>query len=208
MELSSLPHGVTIGANDSLCPKRHGVLTLGDTIALAKGRVHEVLGESADCFALTVAANLKGPVIWIGLGRDIASLNPCAVQDFIDPLRLTIVEAVSRQEALWSCEQALRAQGIQCVILELVRGIDLKESRRFQLAAEESGTIGLILISGRAHTSAADTRWHCTPSFDGEMSWDWACTKSRHGGLGTWRVKWTEGKDGSNTIHLVATAAA
>ena len=208
MELTGLPHGAVADANEILYPKRHGLLTVGDTIALAKGRVHEVLGESADCFALTVAANLKGPVIWIGLRRDIASLNPAAVQDFIDPLRLTIIEAVSRHEALWSCEQALRARGVQCVILEVARGTDLKESRRFQLAAEESGAIGLILISGRAHASAAETRWHCTPSFDGEMSWNWACTKSRQGGLGTWRVKWMEDNDGPNTVHLVATAAA
>jgi len=192
---------------DALCPNRHGVLTLGEAVQLTKGRIHEVQGESADCFALAVAASLGGPVIWIGLAPDIASLNPSAVQDFIDPLRLTVIEAVSRQECLWSAEQALRAQGISCVVLELAYGTDLRESRRLQLAAEESGALGLVLISRVVRTSAAETRWRCDPSADGEVTWDWACTKNRKGELGAWRVGWLENDDGPNLVHLVATTA-
>ncbi len=192
---------------DVLCPKRHGVLTLGEAVRLTKGRIHEVQGDSADCFALAVAASLSGPVIWIGSAPDIASLNPSAVQDFIDPLRLTVIETVSRQECLWSAEQALRAPGIACVVLELAYGTDLKESRRLQLAAEESGALGLVLVSRQARTSAAETRWRCDPSADGEVTWDWECTKNRKGGLGAWRVEWLRNDDGPGIVHLVAKTA-
>ncbi|MCY4167436.1 MAG: hypothetical protein OXE82_04075 [Rhodobacter sp.] len=192
---------------DTLCPGRHGVLTLGEAVRLTKGRIHEVQGDSADCFALAVAASLRGPVIWIGSAPDIASLNPSAVRDFMDPLRLTVIEAVSRQECLWSGEQALRAQGIACVVIELAHGTDLKESRRLQLAAEENGALGLVMISEHARTSAAETRWRCDPSADGEVAWDWECTKNRKGELGAWRVKWLGDDDGPSIVHLVATTA-
>ncbi len=203
-----LPQGALTGAHDIICPNRHGGLTPGGSVRLAKGRVHEVQGESADCFALIAAASLKGQAVWIGAAGHVASLNPPAVQTFLDPAQLTVVEAVSRLEALWAGEQALRAQGAGCVVIELSNGTDLKESRRLQLAAEESGALGLVLISGRAQTSAAETRWHCMPSPDGELSWIWDCTKSRKGELSAWRVKWLGNGDGSNTVHLVAATAA
>ena len=92
----------TLQARESLC--------LSGAVSLAKGRVHEVMGDSADMFAVLVASQLSGPIIWTGLARDIGSLAPTALQDFIDPARVILTEGVSRGEVLWaSAAGALRA---------------------------------------------------------------------------------------------------
>lgn len=215
------------GAAESLCPTEHGAIRLGDGIMLRRGRVHEVLGESAPVFAMAVAARPQGTVVWAGLHRDLAVLCPDGMADFIDPARLLLVEGRTRQDILWAGEQALRHQGIASVILSLTRGPTLTESRRLQLAAEESGALGLVLISERAHSSAAETRWQCTSlaitdRSDGEAPapssapwcWRWDCQKNRQGETGAWIVTWLGKQDrqgddnGQDFVHMAAATAA
>ena len=195
----------TLQARESLC--------LSGPVRLAKGRVHEVMGDSADMFAVLAASRLSGPIIWIGLGRDIGSLAPTALQDFIDPARVILTEGISRGEVLWAAEQALRARCAPCVILELSRGPSLRESRRLQIAAEEGGGVGLCLIHGRAHSSACETRWTCEASNAGEAVWNLSLNKNRKGELGAWRVSWLKpetsgGAYEAGVIHLAAATAA
>jgi protein ImuA len=195
----------TLQARESLC--------LSGAVSLAKGRVHEVMGDSADMFAVLVASQLSGPIIWTGLARDIGSLAPTALQDFIDPARVILTEGVSRGEVLWAAEQALRARCAQCVIIELSQGPNLRESRRLQIAAEEGGGVSLILIHGRAHTSACETRWRCAASSAGAAVWDLSLTKNRKGELGNWRMSWVKseisgGAYEAGVIHLAAATAA
>ncbi|WP_281199102.1 hypothetical protein, partial [Hyphomonas adhaerens] len=40
---------------------RHGELRLAPSLSLARGRVHEVMGDSADVFALIMAGAAPGP---------------------------------------------------------------------------------------------------------------------------------------------------
>jgi hypothetical protein len=106
----------------------------------------------------------------------------------------------------------------QCVIIELSKGPNLRESRRLQIAAEEGGGVGLILIHGRAHTSASETRWHCIAQNKGPNAWGLSLTKNRKGELGQWDVRWTPramsaeqdcgGAYEAGVIHLVAATAA
>lgn len=208
MQNAILPSSALIGASGQLCPDKRDGVRLAGQIVLAKGRVHEVLGDSADSFALIAASHLSGPVIWCGQSREIETLAPTALQAFIDPARLLMVEGVSRDEVMWSGEQALRIAGTGCVIIELSGGPDLRESRRFQIACEESGALGLILIHGRAQTSAAETRWDCKAVSDPLYRWEWHCVKNRKGELGVWRARWQGGNNGQNTVHLVAATAA
>jgi len=181
-------------------------------VRLAKGRVHEVMGDSADMFAILTASRLTGPIIWVGLSRDIGSLAPTALQDYIDLARVIFTEGISRSEVLWAAEQALRARCASCVIVELSAGPNLRESRRLQVAAQDGGGVGIILIHGRAQTSACETRWHCAANKSGENTWVWSLTKNRRGELGAWRVNWTNsdrsgGAYEAGVIHLaVATA--
>ena len=202
-----------VGTFSSLRMQAREALSLGEPVNLALGRVHEVSGDSADMFAVLAASKLSGPIIWIGLSKDLGSLAPTALQDFIDPARVILAEGISRGEVLWAAEQALRATCADCVVIELSRGPNLRESRRLQIAAEEGGGLGLILIQGRAYTSACETRWRCEASIAGENAWLWSLTKNRKGELGRWQVRWvrpknSEGEYEAGVIHLAAAAAA
>lgn len=206
---------------------------LTDSVWLEHGRVHEVLGSAAESLALSVAGAQSGPVVWIGRDKDIYSLSPSALKAFIDPTRILLVEGTNRKERLWSAEQVLRSKGASVVIVQLSTGPDLTESRRLQLACEQGGGIGFILISKRAQSSAAQTRWQCEPlaSNDNQScfdvntpKWTWRLLKNRAGKLGTWSVSWCGGEqehgrehtggykekaDGTTyPVHMAATPAA
>ena len=187
-------------------------LDFGRQVALRKGRIHEVSGPGADMFAILAAAEQARGVLWMGLYRDIISLCPTGVQAYLEIEDLILVEAVSRGELLWAADQALRAQGSFCVILEMPDMLSLKESRRLQLAAEQGGGIGLILLRGGVSTSAAQTRWHCAPAVAETPTWDWRCEKGKNGEAGAWRATHQGGQEGGqnakDTLHMVAAAPA
>ena len=165
----------------------HGFLSLSKGVSLAKGKLHEVQGRSARGFALSVAARTSGPVIWI-TGKYTSVLD--------------------RQEALWSAEQALRTPGADCVVVELGEGPDLRESRRLQIAAEETGGVALALIARRAQTSAAHTRWSCEPACDVARPSRWGLSKSKNGQQGRWAVAYPDRRRGEHAPDLVPLAAA
>jgi len=200
--------GALASAGESIAPRYHGDLVIAGRVRLRKGGVHEVLGDSADMFAIIVASRLSGHVVWIGPAHDVESLAPTALQAFLDPARIILTVGTTRNEVLWAGEQALRAPGSCCVVMELRDGPDLTASRRLQIAAEETGALGLALISGRAHTSASQTRWVCSAVETPAGGWHWRCIKHRQGDLGEWHVNWSGGEDGkpwkTGTLHLVA----
>ena len=208
MKQRSLPNGVVTSALETINPKNHGVVPLGPEVYLVRGRVHEVQGDSAESFAMAAGSAMDGPVFWIGLREDVEALSPLGVDDYFDPARLVMTTGVSRLEVLWAGEQALRTEGIACVVIELRSGPDLRESRRLQIAAEESGALGLILIKGRAYTSAAHSRWQCDAIKDDASSWRWVCTKNRKGQSKAWRVNWRGNGNGPGVIHMAAATAA
>lgn len=202
-DIRRLRAAVAAGFHD---PAAYGEVCLGQPVGLARGRVHEVLGEAADIFALAAAAGTAGPVLWIGPERDVRSLAPTGLQRFVDPARLILVSGRDRREILWAGETALRARSALCVILQLRDGPDLKESRRLQIAAEESGAIGIILIQAGARMSATETRWQCEV-IDRE-NWKWVCIKNKHGKPGAWQVSWKGRADAPDLVALVAAASA
>lgn len=208
MQQRNLPDGVVTSALNTISRNNHGVVRLGQNVCLARGRMHEIQGDSAEAFAMIAGVVLDGPIFWCGLRDDVESLSPLGAQPFFGPARLVMAEGVSRLEVLWAGEQALRTEGISCVVIELQSGPDLKESRRLQVAAEESGALGLVLIKGRTQTSAAETRWHCDALDDKSAIWRWCCTKNRKGETGTWDVTWRGYGNGPDFIHMAAATAA
>lgn len=210
-----------LGVEDAGLRASHGCLRLGNeggsaaratAIVFALGRVHEVTGDSADMFAVLVAAQMQGPVFWIGEARHIGSLAPMALQPYLDPARVTVTEGVGAKEVLWATEQALRSARGGCVVTEVDVGPNLRESRRLQIAAEESGALGLVLVHGTPQTSACETRWQCRAHPDGDHCWVWAQTKNRKGNLKRWQVRCeAQGKgkaNGTCTLHFSAATAA
>lgn len=182
------------------------VLAVGGRVALRKGRIHEVMGPGADLFAAIAAAEQDRNGLWIGLHRDLTSLCPTGLQAYLKPEDLILVEAVSRGELLWAADQALRAEGGFCVILEMPDRLSLKESRRLQLAAEQGGGLGLILLRGGASTSAAQTRWDCQPVHADQPAWTWTCVKGKNGETGAWHVTHARpeegGQNAKDTLHM------
>lgn len=186
-------------------------------LSLRRGRVHEVTGAAADSFAVVVGAQISGPIVWIGLSRDVSTLTPMALKAYIDPSRVLLTEGANRNEVLWAAEQVLRCKAAGLVVIQLRLGPDLHESRRLQLAAEQGGGLGLILIEQRAQSSASQTRWQCEPlktieaANDGSLSerWLWTLTKNKSGPVGRWSVSYQGGGDAqTHYVHMVAQSAA
>ena len=187
-------------------------LSVGAGVSLRKGRTHEVIGPGADLFAIIAAAEQDRGILWISLYRDLVSLCPTGLQAYLNVEDVILVEAVSRGELLWAADQALRAEGGFCVILDMPDQLSLKESRRLQLSAEQGGGLGLILLRGGVSSSAAQTRWDCTPLHAEQPVWEWRCGKGKNGEMGTWRVTRTggqkRGQNAKDTLHMAPAASA
>ena len=189
-------------------PGRHDRILLEDGVHLAKGKLHEVCGDGAMGFVACLIGLIDGPVFWVTRKWQPTHLNPHGLSAFFDPSRLVLVTGLNRADVLWAGEQALRHPGAGCVVMETGDGPDLRESRRLQIAAEESGAVGLAMISGHAHTSAAHTRWQCNCEPHSDYPGRWALLKSKDGQHGRWRVRYTNRVRGENAPGLVPLASA
>jgi protein ImuA len=87
----------------------------------------------------------------------------------LDPDRVIYAEAGSDQAILACFEEGLRHGGLGGVVAEVAK-LPMTPSRRLQLAAETSGTIGIAIRRWRRQAEAADfgqptastTRWRVT----------------------------------------------
>ncbi len=157
---SVLPFGIT--DIDSRLPG--GGLTLGALHEIAGGGNGAVDGAAAALFAAGVAARTRGKVLWVITRPDLFA--PALAQAGLAPDRVIYVEAGNDKTVLACFEEGLRHGGLGAVVGEVAR-LDMTASRRLQLCAEESGTIGIALRRWRRQTDAADfgqptaaaTRW-------------------------------------------------
>lgn len=166
-----------------LCGEHHpmGVLGFGiDAIdarlpggGLALGAVHEVTdgshGASAGLFAAGIAARTRGQVLWCVARPDLFA--PALAQAGLAADRVIHVEAGDDKTVLACAEEGLRHGGLGAVVAESGK-LSLIASRRLQLAAEGSPTLGVILRRWRRDKDAAEfalptaamTRWRVTPA--------------------------------------------
>jgi len=79
MSVAQIINRRDVGTLASFQLQAREAVCLSEPVCLAKGRVHEVMGDSADMFAVLTASRLTGPIIWIGLARDIGSLAPVRI---------------------------------------------------------------------------------------------------------------------------------
>ncbi|RWC49657.1 MAG: damage-inducible protein [Mesorhizobium sp.] len=155
-----LPFG--IAEIDSRLPG--GGLTLGALHEIAGGGNGAVDGAAAALFAAGVAARTKGKVLWVITRPDLFA--PALAQAGLAPDRVIYVEAGNDKTVLACIEEGLRHGGLGAVVGEVAR-LDMTASRRLQLCAEGSGTIGIALRRWRRQTEASDfgqptaaaTRW-------------------------------------------------
>ncbi len=142
---------------------------------MALGALHEVAGggngaidgAAAALFAAGIAARTRGLVLWCVTRQDLFA--PALAQAGLVPDRVIYVEAGDETSVLVCFEEGLRHGGLGAVIAEVAR-LSMTASRRLQLAAESSSTIGIAIRRWRRPTETADfgqptasvTRWRVT----------------------------------------------
>lgn len=141
-----------------------GGLALGALHEVAGGGHGAVDGAAAALFAAGIAARTIGKILWVVTRRDLFA--PALAQAGLHPDRLIQVEAGDEKALLACVEEGLRHGGLGAVVAETAR-LSMPASRRLQLAAEGSGTIGIAIRRWRRQTEAGDfgqptasvTRW-------------------------------------------------
>lgn len=139
-------------------------LVLGALHEVAGGGNGAVDGAAAALFAAGVAARTRGKVLWCVTRQDLFS--PAVAQAGLAPDRVIFVEAGDDKALLACFEEALRHGGLGAVVAEVTR-LSMTASRRLQLAAEASSTIGIAIRRWRRAADATDfgqptaavTRW-------------------------------------------------
>jgi len=140
--------------------------------------------------------------LWISTWR---RLYPPALRAFgLDPSRVIFVDIPRNKEALWAFEEALKSGAVAAVVAELPN-ISFTESRRLQLAVEDSQVTGLLhrYQPRQEHPIASISRWQIqvAPSFFmkdtlpgiGYPAWYIQLLRVRNGRLGRWHLVWADG---------------
>lgn len=136
--------------------------------------------------------------VWISTAR---KLFPVSLRLFnVDPERIIFIDVTREKDALWVAEEAIKCDGLAAVVVELSE-LSLIESRRLQLAVEETGVTGFVLRKDatKQASNVATARWKITPvpsETEEEMPgvgfprWNVELTKVRNGNPGNWILEW------------------
>lgn len=141
-----------------------GGLALGALHDVAGGANGALDGAAAALFVAGIAARARGKTLWCLTKPDLFA--PALAQAGLSPDRVIYVEAGDEKSVLSCFEEGLRHGGLGSVVAE-VSQLSMTASRRLQLAAENSRTIGLALRRWRRQVdalafgqpTAASTRW-------------------------------------------------
>ena len=141
-----------------------GGLAYGALHEFAGGGAGTIDGAAAALMVAGIAARTPGKILWCLSRPDLFA--PAVSQAGLHPDRVVYVEAGREEDVLASFEEGLNFGGLGAVVGEVVR-LPMVVSRRLQLAAEKSGTMGLALRRWRREQEASDfgqptaslTRW-------------------------------------------------
>jgi len=148
-----------LAVRDELAPGR----------GFVRGAVHEILSQSPRqvprFFATLLARSAAGAgaIVWSDPRRE---LYPPAVAAMGIPLqKLYLLRPQSVADQAWAIAECMRCRGVAATIAQ-VRQMSRVEARRFQLAAEKGGGIGILLrrFDKSAFIYAAATRWLVSPA--------------------------------------------
>lgn len=155
-----------------------------EDLCLVQGRVHEATGPARRTFAMWLAAQTEGPVIWIVASWEKDRLGSDGISAWIDPARLLFVTPRRGEDLLWSMEEILRSGAVSLVVADLPDLPGLTQVRRMHLAAEtgaQSGRnipLGLLLTPGHGGAPSVETRWHMKSCHSGGAD-DWELQRLR-----------------------------
>lgn len=171
------------------------------------GCMHEFINASIEDVSATSGfitcllgkqMRLGGTCIWISTSR---TLFPPALKAFcVEPHQVIFIDLKKERDIVYATEEALKCNRVTAVVSE-IKHIDFKQSRRFQLAAEQSRVTG-FLIRQELHiinTIACISRW-CITSVPGRGDdampgvafprWHVELQKIRNGIPGKWTIEW------------------
>lgn len=192
---------------------------------LAMGSLHEVAGSgngaidgaAAALFTAGIMARTAGQILWCVSRQDLFA--PAIAQAGLAPDRVIYVEAGDDKEVLACFEEGLRHGGLGGVVAEVGR-LSMTNSRRLQLAAESSGTLGIAMRRWRRQVDAVDfgqptasaTRWRVSvlPSAPlpvpgiGRARWQLELIRCRAGESADFTV---EGCDAQGRLAILADLA-
>lgn len=175
------------------------------------GAVHEFVSTRAEDAAATTGflAGLLGKLmgqygicLWIGTKPCIF---PPALKAFgIEPDRVIFIDLSREKDVVWAMEEALKCEALAAVVGEL-NNISFTESRRLQLAVEQSRVTGFLHRNNPkiVNTLACVSRWQITPLVSkleegmpgvGYPRWHVALQKIRNGEPGEWILQWISGR--------------
>jgi protein ImuA len=139
-----------------------------------------------------------GICIWASYSRRI---YPPALKRFgISPDRIVFIDVQREKDVLWVTEEALKCKGIAAVICE-TRQLDFRQSRRLQLAIEQSQVTGFILRKDAKNipNSVCLARWTVMPLKTklrpglpgvGHPRWQIDLLRVKNGQPGSWQFEW------------------
>lgn len=140
--------------------------------------------------------------LWISSSRTVF---PPGLKLFgIEPGNIIFIDLKKEKDILWTMEEALKYDGLAAVVGEM-RELSFKDSRRLQLAVEQSRVTSFILRnnSRSLNTTACLTRWKISslPSTladdmpgVGFPCWNVELLKVRNGKPGSWQIEWAAGR--------------
>jgi protein ImuA len=147
-------------------------------VALTLARTHEACGPARRTFALWLAAQTNGPVMWISPAWEADQLHPDGMRAWTNPAQFLFVAPRRAEDILWSTEEALRSGAVPLVVADLPAAPTLTAVRRMHLAAEAGGMmaasapLGLLLLPADGGAQGIETRWHMAPTHSRNMqSW-------------------------------------
>jgi protein ImuA len=179
--------------------------------AFPLGAIHEFLIEKVEDSASSIGftagllGNLmstQGAALWISSS---GTVFPPALKNFgVNAERIVFLHLHKTNDVLWAMHEALKCCAITSVVAE-VREISFNESRRLQLAVEQSRVTGFLLRSNykTLGTTACVSRWKITqiPSDEldnlpgiGFPKWRVELLRIRNGKPGSWDVTWRNGR--------------
>ncbi len=177
-------------------------------ISLQLARVHEACGPARRSFAMWLAGQTQGPVMWICPEWEIGQLHPEGMLPFADPSRFLLVRPSKAEDLLWCMEEALRSGAAPLVIGDLPGPPGLTPVRRLHLAAEQGGAVGqaplgVLLTPDDGGAQGIETRWHMAPTYcDAGQGWTLTRRRARSQPPASWIVTRTTDQ---TTMHLQRT---
>jgi protein ImuA len=175
------------------------------------GTIHEMICPTPEQAAATsglmtglLGTLMKqgGACLWISTSR---KLFPPALRAFdIEPHRVIFIDLQREKDVLWAMEEALKCEGLAAVVAE-VRAVSFAQSRRLQLAVENSKVTGFLLRNDprKLGTTTCVARWQITslPSETedgvpgiGFPRWGIDLLRVRNGSPGSWKLEWVDGR--------------